>query len=246
VRRVGIILAAGRGSRLVKGDAARPLKPLTPVGGIPLLYRALRGLTLADCTRLIVVVGHGGEAIREAVERDRPVDVSVQFAYNALWTLKNGVSVLAAEREMSSDESTMVLTMADHLIGDEVWRAAGAHVPPSEGATLLIDRHIDAKDLDLDDATKVSTDGDRLVAIGKEISPYDAIDVGVFVCTRALLGSLSAVFAEGGDASLSEGVQRLADAKKMTVLDVGDGLWQDVDDERMLALAEARLSSRRA
>lgn len=241
--RVGVVLAAGTGWRLLQGDAARPSKPLTPVGGVPLLYRVLAGLVVAGCARVVVVVGYAGEAIRSAVSRDRPAgSVPVAFAQNDRYELKNGVSVLAAE-SLVGDASEIVLAMGDHLVGDEIWSLAGAHRPPEDGATLLVDRRV-SEVLDLDDATKVRTSNDRIVAIGKEIDPYDAIDVGVFVASRALFSALRGVYAARGDVSLSEGIQSLASDGKMTVLDVGDGFWQDVDDARMLAHAEAQLAAR--
>jgi choline kinase len=133
--------------------------------------------------------------------------------------------------------------MADHVIGDEVMALAAAHEPESDGATLLVDRRIDEV-FDLDDATKVRTRESRLVAIGKQLDDYDCIDIGVFVCTHGLMDALERVLQREGDASLSRGVTELAARDAMSVLDIGDGFWQDVDTPEMLAHAERRLASR--
>ena len=34
--------------------------------------------------------------------------------------------------------------------------------------------------------------GDRIIAIGKELGTYDALDTGLFVCSPALFGALDA------------------------------------------------------
>jgi choline kinase len=83
--------------------------------------------------------------------------------------------------------------------------------------------------------------GTQLVDIGKHLTAYDCIDTGLFVGTRGLVEALSAVRSERGDASLSEGVARLAASGRMEVLDIGQGFWADVDTPEMLANAEQRL-----
>jgi len=70
-----------------------------------------------------------------------------------------------------------------------------------------VDPNID-RIFDLDDATKVRRDGDRIVDIGKEIARYDALDTGMFLCSPSLFGRLEAA-TKDGDCSLSDGMRQL-------------------------------------
>lgn len=235
--RTGVVLAAGFGSRL---RAASALKPLTPVAGEPLLLRTFRSLGLAGCRRLVVVLGHGAEAIRAEIEAAYDGPAELRFVVNPRYDLSNGLSVLAARPEIEG--GTFVLTMADHVFGDDVMRLAAAHTPPERGATLLVDHDVEGV-FDLDDATKVLEEDGRILAIGKQIPEFNCIDTGLFVCTDGLMEALEAVASERGDASLSEGVERLAAEGRMRVLPIEGGMWQDVDTPAMLAEAERRLQA---
>lgn len=236
--RTGVVLAAGFGSRLEGASDATVLKPLTPVAGVPLIQRTLRSLEVAGCERIVLVLGHGAGEVRAAAESVHDGTAELVFVTNDRYDLSNGVSVLAAREAV---DGAFLLTMADHVFGDEVMRLAGSHTPPERGATLLVDRNI-SDVFDLDDATKVLEEDSRIVQIGKQIADYNCIDTGLFVCTQVLMDALEAAFDERGDASLSDGVQRLAASGRMTVLPIGDGLWQDVDTPAMLAEAERRLA----
>lgn len=257
----GVILAAGFGSRLRGVSDKTELKPLTLVGGLPLLQRAVRSLEVAGCARVVVVVGHGRQDVVDSLAGYAGA-VEIVFADNPRFDLKNGVSVLAARPHLLGPR--FILSMADHVLGDEVMHLAGAHVPPKDGATLLVDWKL-ASIFDMDDATKVlaedaglgpQAEGSRSAAfghgeqkiarIGKTIPEYNCVDVGVFVCTTALMDRIAEFYAAHGDASLSEGVQALAGTGRMTVLDIGDGFWQDVDTPEMLAHAERELTRRAA
>lgn len=235
--RSGVVLAAGFGSRL-RGSDHEPIKPLVEVAGEAMIFRALRGLVRAGCEELVVVTGHRGAELRAAVEGGPDLGAPVVFVDNPRFDLANGVSLLSARPRLRRE---FVVAMADHVIGDEVMLLAADHTPEADGATLLVDRRV-AEVFDLDDATKVRTEGARLRDIGKQIAVYDCIDVGVFVCSHGLLDALGDEFAARGDASLSQGVARLAGRDKMAVLDIGDGFWQDVDTPEMLAHAAALLS----
>jgi choline kinase len=133
-----------------------------------------------------------------------------------------------------------VLTMADHVFGAEVMRLAGAHRPPAGGASLLVD-YKPQSIFDMDDATKVLEKDGKIARIGKDLATFNCVDTGLFVCTRALLDALREVYESQGDASLSDGVQRLARDGRMTVVDVGAGFWQDIDTKEMLEHAERML-----
>jgi 1L-myo-inositol 1-phosphate cytidylyltransferase len=234
--RTGIILAAGFGSRLADAGS---LKPLTLVAGVPLLLRAVHSMEKAGCARIVVVVGHGKDDVMAGLAGYRGAS-EIIFADNPRHDLANGVSVLAARPHVKGD---FVLAMADHVVGDEVMALARSTVPAPGTAVLLVDYKLDTI-FDMDDATKVLAQDGRIDRIGKAIPEYNCVDCGVFICSQALMDAIAAVYDAKGDASLSHGVQALAERGNMLVADIGDGFWQDVDTPAMLAHAEAEFARR--
>lgn len=235
--RTGVVLAAGYGSRLTGLARRTDPKPLTPVAGRPLLFRTLDNLQRAGCERVVIVLGYGAEAIQTALHERYEGSLRLRFAHNDRYDLSNGLSVLAARSHL---DGPFVLTMADHVLGDTLMQTVRMHTPPPRGATLLVDRKVDTI-FDMDDATKVQVANGRVQAIGKGLTTYNAIDTGVFMCTQHLMEALQHVATEKGDASLSDGIERLASNGRMHALDIGDGFWQDIDNAEMLAHAETFL-----
>jgi choline kinase len=165
--------------------------------------------------------------------------VPLQFVVNERYDLKNGLSVLAAA-EFVGD--SFLLTMSDHVFGDEVMRRAGGHTPPENGASLVVDYRLDTI-FDMDDATKVKERNGLIVEIGKDLHDFDCVDTGLFICTPALMTALRQAVDTSGDVSLSQGVEHLARAGRMSVVDIGDGFWQDIDTPAMLEHAERMLEA---
>ncbi|MBN1609806.1 MAG: NTP transferase domain-containing protein [Polyangiaceae bacterium] len=238
--RTAVVLAAGLGSRLQGVSSGPTLKPLTVVAGVPLVSRTVRSLELAGCSRIVMVLGHEAQALQRAVESTVTASVPVAFVLNERYRLANGVSVLAA-REQAGDE--FLLTMSDHVFGDEVMLAVAERAPPVGGAALAVDYKLE-RIFDMDDATKVKAEGGRILAIGKQLTDYNCVDTGLFFCTSALMDALENVVERSGDASLSQGVALLAEQGKMAAINVGDGFWQDVDTPAMLEHAERMLAER--
>ena len=237
--KTGVILAAGFGSRLAGADTETDLKPLTTVGGTPLIYRTIESLQTAGCNKVVIVLGFGFEEIKKNILDSYTGEVPIEFAHNKRFDLSNGISVLAAEPYI---EGNFILTMADHILSDTMMRLAGAHRPDEGTATLLVDYKVD-EIFDMDDATKVLVKEGRIRSIGKLIDRYNCIDTGVFVCTKGLIREIKKVYEATGDASLSDGVRSLAEAGKMHTLDIGEAFWQDVDTPEMLEHAEQVLST---
>jgi choline kinase len=93
-----------------------------------------------------------------------------------------------------------------------------------------------------DEATKVRRHGSRIVAIGKELIEYDALDTGVFVFSSALFDALEQARALG-DTTLSGGVRQLAARGLMHAMEIGDATWCDIDTLSDLAAAESALGA---
>ena len=84
----------------------------------------------------------------------------------------------------------------------------------------------------------MSVRGGRIVAIGKTLTTYDALDTGLFVCSPALFGALATSRADG-DTTLSGGIRILAARGLMRGVDIGDANWHDIDTVEDLHSAES-------
>jgi len=216
-----VVLAAGRGSRLFSVETLP--KPVYPLEGRALLARVLDGLQAAGVSTVHVVTGYGAEAVRTCpgVARD---GLTVNWIDNPRFDEPNGLSLLCARGLVSS---RFLVSMSDHLFQhDAVARfAAGA---PAGGEYLAVDYDL-AGIFDMDDATKVRTrEGGLIEAIGKELTPFTAVDTGLFLLTPRVFDALEES-SRAGDSSLSGGIRRLAAEGLMRAWDIGRGTWLDVD-----------------
>ena len=237
VQRNGIILAAGLGSRICDEKSDTNCKPLMLVDNISLLIRTIHSLEIAACERVIIILGYRADIIKDYICSEFDGKVPLVFSVNHEYSLQNGISVLAARPFVRNE---FVLTMADHILDDEIMTLIRDHHPPKDGATLCVDYKVDTI-FDIDDATKVYAENMRIKQIGKTISEFNCIDTGVFIGTTGLMAAIEKIYKAKGDASLSEGVQFLANDGLMEVLDIKDAFWQDVDNMDMLAHAEQLL-----
>jgi choline kinase len=227
-----IILAAGKGERLVHGfDFPKPLKR---VADVPLIVRVIRNLQLAGIREVAVVVGYMADTLKQGLRKYR-FDLDIEFVQNDEWNKPNGTSLLKAKHVV---QGPTYLLMSDHLWSPDLIHAVGSFALGDDESVLGIDFNI-ARCLDLEDATKVKIDASTcsITHIGKELTDYDALDTGVFRITPALIEALQQVDGAEG-CSLSQGVGALARRGKMRVANVGDAMWIDVDTPHTHAAAE--------
>jgi 1L-myo-inositol 1-phosphate cytidylyltransferase len=232
-----VILMAGSGSRLRASGKLVP-KPLVPVLKRPLISYVIDCLSQAGIRTLHVVVGCESGQLLGGLEPLIPAGMRFHPIENPQWKKQNGISLLSAEKHVAAP---FFLMMADHLfeysVLDLLLREGNR-----DRLNLAIDKKL-ASIFDLEDAMKVQTDGKRVVAIGKDLATYDAIDTGAFLCSPEIFAYLRAACRED-DCSLADGVRLMAADNKVCGLDIGSAWWQDVDTEAMLARAEEQLLTR--
>lgn len=226
-----LILAAGNGTRLRPVSAGLP-KPLVDFRGKPILEHVILRAHQAGIDRFVIVVGYRSDLIRSWFD-GRSLGVSVTWVENPDYHKSNGISALRARDEIREN---FLLLMSDHIFEPETARVLlRQRLAPGE-VILAVDLKID-RIFDLDDATKVRRDGDRIVDIGKEIAHYDALDTGMFLCSPALFDRLESATRDG-NCALSDGMLQLAGERRLRALEIGEAEWQDVDTPEALAHAE--------
>jgi 1L-myo-inositol 1-phosphate cytidylyltransferase / CDP-L-myo-inositol myo-inositolphosphotransferase len=230
----GLVLASGKGSRL--RTPRRRVKPLVTVGGVALLERAVRNLVDVGVDEVVVVVGYRAEEIeRFCVGLSVRLGISVQCVRNDRFEEGNGLSVLAAEEALAGEP--FLLVMADHVLDRSILLSLVGSDWPSDGVVLAVDCSVGATGgVDLDDVTRVRTEGRLVRDIGKRISSFDAFDTGAFLCIGGVFDALRDAVA-AGETSLSAGMHRLADQGRLERCDVSGARWVDVDTRRDLRMA---------
>lgn len=236
-----IILAAGNGDRFQYGSSDSKL--VRPVLGVPLIIRTVDSAVRAGIRKIDMVLGYRAEQVRQLVLREKPPSVTVRFHLNPRWHEENGLSVLAARAHCS--DRRFALLMGDHLFESETLeRLLFTPAGPDE-SLLAVDRR-PAPPAVSEEATRVRLDSDsRVVAIGKMIEPFNALDTGLFVCAPPLFGALDES-CRAGDTTLSGGVRRLAARGLIRGVDIGNHSWFDIDTVADLETAEGLLSAQPA
>ena len=232
--RDALVLAAGNGDRFHNGS--RQSKLLQPVLGSPLILRTLDSARAAGITSAEIVLGYQADSLRSAIEAATPPGMRVHFSYNPEWHLENGVSVLAARGRFTR---SFALLMGDHLFESDVLARLLRTRAGTDESLLAVDSRPAPQDVAAE-ATKVRMDGAKIVAIGKDLAEYDALDTGMFVCSPGVFAAIDASRASG-DTTLSGGIRELARQGLMRGVDIGNAAWYDIDTMADLAHAESLL-----
>ncbi|MCH8311898.1 MAG: NTP transferase domain-containing protein [Nitrospinae bacterium] len=231
-----LIIAAGKGHRLrSKGDS----KPLVPLFGIPLIERVIRCAVEAGADDFFVVTGYQRESVCVFLDRlAKRLGIGITPIVNEDWEKENGLSVLKARDYL---REPFLLLMADHLFNSSIVRKL-VELPLTDGEIALgVDRNMSNSLIDLEDVTRVRTEGEKIQDIGKNLKDYNGFDTGLFVCTPAIFDALERCAEATGDTSLSGAVRRLASEGLANAIDIDGQFWIDVDDPEAFERAENAL-----
>lgn len=92
-----ILLAAGRGSRLLPMTATRP-KCLVEIGGRSLIAHQIAALAGAGVRRVTVVTGYRHEQVAEALSGPQPVEIETRF--NPFWAVASSIGSVWVARDL--------------------------------------------------------------------------------------------------------------------------------------------------
>lgn len=113
----GVVLAAGRGSRMGELTSTRP-KCLLEIGGRAILHRTLDAFDRAGAARVVIVAGYRAEAIREALrEREAP---SALVVCNEDWGTTGTAASLALGLEAIGEAERVVIVEGDVVFEPEL------------------------------------------------------------------------------------------------------------------------------
>jgi len=229
-----LIIAAGKGTRL-KGFG--DLKPLVNLCGLPLIEHAMRSATHGGVKKFVIVTGYKAGILSNFLGSLREkYDWDITIVENPQFEKANGVSVLAAAPHINEP---FYLAMCDHVVDTSIYERLAAYDLPKGAVGLGVDRRLDNPDVDMDDVTKVWTDGNLIQNIGKTIPKFNGFDAGIFKAGPELFDAIKESVAQTGDCSLSGGMDLLAKAGKAIAIDIGTSRWMDVDSPDMHVKAHA-------
>ena len=234
-----VIVAAGQGTRLRDRS---DLKPLLPVGGVPLIERVIARGRDAGIDEFVVVSGYRGAELRAALDAFAArTALRITHVPNEDWRRANGVSLLAARPHLAEP---FLLTMCDHLVDPGILRRLIDPPAEPDGVTLAVDLDLANPLIDLDDVTRVLCEDGRIRRIGKLIPDYNAFDTGIFLCAPVVFDALEESQSRGDD-SISGAMTVLAGWDRAYVRDIGGLPWIDVDDARDFERAERLIAAGR-
>ncbi|HIC89849.1 MAG TPA: di-myo-inositol-1,3'-phosphate-1'-phosphate synthase [Anaerolineae bacterium] len=134
-----------------------------------------------------------------------------------------------AAREQLAERFLVI--MGDHCYESaalaELMNASGDFVALGDSSPYLADP---------EEATLLEVQDGQAVAVGKELSSYNMVDAGAFVCSQSILPVLDACLAEGND-EWNDVKRAWLQQKPMRVVDVHGAFWADLDTKADLRAA---------
>ncbi|CAB49945.1 bifunctional L-myo-inositol-1-phosphate cytidylyltransferase/CDP-L-myo-inositol myo-inositolphosphotransferase [Pyrococcus abyssi] len=202
-----VILAAGYGTRM--GEKA---KGLIKIAGREIVYRTIKNLMKQGIGEFVIVTN---ERYKDAYEEFlKRYNIKGTVVVNPNPERGNGFSLHIAKDYVSGK---FVLVMSDHVYEERFYEVA------VKGEGLIADRR--PRYVDVDEATKVKVEKDRIIEIGKGLKEWDALDTGFFILDDSIFDVTSKLAQEKEVVELKDVVKEV----KLKVTFVDGLFWMDVD-----------------
>lgn len=227
----GIILAAGRNTRLDKGIP----KSLTSLLSETIMERHIRIFSDLGIRELCVIGGYQFEKLSAVLEKlALKYQVEIEVFLNDDLDKENGYSVMQSKLWVQKKRiDRALLTMGDHIFHAELILSFLSKIV-ANGTSLYLatDRPgVTNQHIDLEDVTKVKTSvGGEILEIGKGLEDFTCFDTGLFMIHKSIFEELEAVFGQG-QYGISDVVRSLSTRKCAYSVDVSGFMWNDIDTE---------------
>ncbi len=232
-----VILAAGRGTRMMPLTAERP-KPLIPVAGRAILARILDGVRAAGVTEAVIVVGYRGAMIEEAFGDGAAL--GMRLTYRTQEPPDGTGGALRRVADLCGD-APFLLHWGDILIAPENYPALLTDFRPNDAALIGVN-HMD----DPAAGAAVYLDGDRVTRIvekpapGTSTTPWNnagvlALGPRVWPYVQALTPS------PRGEYEVTDALHAMLHAGERVRAHRLVGLWSDVGTPETVAALDADL-----
>ncbi|HEU5055460.1 MAG TPA: phosphocholine cytidylyltransferase family protein [Kofleriaceae bacterium] len=214
----GLILAAGRGSRL--GRYNQTAKCLLEVRGRRLIEYQLEACAEAGVAPVALVVGYCADDVREVV------GIRAEYIQNPRWESTNSLYSFLLAREWI--DGPVVVMNSDILFHPDILNrvvAAGGDAFAFDSGSGQAPEHM-----------KVAVEGGHLVDMSKDLPLERSAgeNVGLLVFSaegaRGLLDKAAAIVAAGGDKNwLGAAVRQLAAERAIRAVDIAGLPWGEID-----------------
>jgi choline kinase len=234
-----VILAAGVGKRLGRKDQP---KCLVEVGQRTLMERHLENLAAAEITRVVVVLGHGSEQIRERFGESRG-NLQITYVENPEYRRGSVISLLLGLSTLPEE-------------ADVIWMDADVIYPARmlddlAGADADLTFLLDETSKDTGEEMVLGVKGDRVLRIdrgGAEGFDLEGESVGFFnlsgrLKTRFVAHLRTFIELGGGGDEYEASVHALLPEIEARYLRVGGQPWTEIDFPEDLEKAERVLKA---
>jgi choline kinase len=219
-----VIVAAGMGSRLWHNTNNNIPKTLLPFRNNTILSEIMNNFSKLGMRDFVIVVGYQADKLKQYLADNNDFGYNISLVENPDWKKGNGISVLVAEKETGTEN--FILSMSDHLVSISALERI-VHEKSLKNL-LLVDPNI-AEIFDIDDATKVELNGNKIVNIGKTIRNYSGIDCGIFRLKQNFYISMREQLKQNKDSISAAITGLIANDDMEAVLTQRNDSWIDID-----------------
>ena len=217
-------------------------KPLIPIKGKSIISYLIENYLWNDFKEFVFVIGYKGKIMQKNLEqlqkkyrKKYPVkDFNFHYVINKHISRGNGYSGLLGLRKTFEENlgTRIILSMGDHLYSYRLINSLCKEGINDADIVIATDSKLDNGYVDVEEATKIFGSKSGLVVnIGKEISEFNMIDMGVFNLKNKSLQLIQELENEQEVFGWTEVVKKAMN-KGLTVryCDMSEQEWIDIDN----------------